>query len=274
LRHLSYEQYFELLIAQTQARFAFFEATVGPERAAEIMAEQTGQLPSYNPISIGGLEMDQFFDETLYLQANPDIFSAVRSGALASGYDHFVAVGITEGRDPGVLYDEAYYLAQNPDVAAAIAAGVISSGLQHFVFNGHREGRDPIPEFDQSDYLVSNPDVAAAVQKGHIDSAFSHYLSFGADEGRGPDLSLYSEAFYLRTNPDVAAAVNAGVLQTGFDHFVSMGQIEARRPSPGFNEQAYLAANPNVTNVLGSDFTSGFSHYALVGRVLGITPSV
>lgn len=38
------------------------------------------------------------FDETAYLRQNPDVAAAVAEGKLASGYDHYVRYGRTEGR--------------------------------------------------------------------------------------------------------------------------------------------------------------------------------
>jgi len=40
----------------------------------------------------------QPFDEQFYLSTYPDVADAVRSGAFASGYDHYVRFGMSEGR--------------------------------------------------------------------------------------------------------------------------------------------------------------------------------
>ena len=40
------------------------------------------------------------FDEKFYLDANPDVAEAVRSGTFGSGYEHYVQFGASEGRKP------------------------------------------------------------------------------------------------------------------------------------------------------------------------------
>ena len=219
---------------------------------------------------IDGLPLAQLFDENFYLNQNPDIAEAVNDGVFTSGFDHFVEVGIVEGRNPSILYNEAFYLANNPDVANAVATGAISSGLEHFLNSGHEEGRDPSNLFDQSDYLTNNSDVAMAVGSGTVQSAFEHYIEFGIDENRLPALALYNEAFYVSNNSDVADGIANGIIADGFEHYVLFGQNEGRSPSSLFNESSYLAANPDVqTAVSNGDFTSGFAHFEEFGRFEG-----
>ncbi|MGD1858680.1 MAG: cadherin-like domain-containing protein [Leptolyngbyaceae cyanobacterium] len=220
---------------------------------AAIPAEQVGAFP-----------LAQIFDEAFYLSQNPDVAALVGS-VFSSGYQHFVAFGLDEGRNPSVLYNESFYRAQNPDIAAAIANGSLTSGLRHFLTSGHQEGRDPSALFDQSDYLTNNPDIAAAVNNGSVASGFQHYVLSGVDEQRLPNRSLFNEGFYLATNPDVAAA---GV--DAFTHFISAGQFEGRRPSSLYSESSYLANNPDVAAAIGGGgFDSGFEHYQQLGRFEG-----
>ena len=220
--------------------------------------------------TISGLKIAQFFDENYYLSKNSDVAASVATGALASGFQHFMAFGLAEGRDPSVLYDEAFYLANNPDIAQAVNNNLLTSGLVHFVNFGHGENRDPSRLFDQEDYLTNNPDVAAAVNNGVFQSAFEHYIESGLGENRLPALSLYNEAFYLQNNPDIAAAVTNGSLADGFAHFVSFGQQEGRAPSTLYNEASYRALNPDVdAAVAAGTLKSGFHHYEQFGRFEG-----
>lgn len=85
----------------------------------------------------------------------------------------------------------------------------------------------------------------------------------------------WDEGQYLAANPDVAAAVRSGSMQSGNQHFQTYGQYEARPGSGqeltpltgGWNENAYLAANPDVAAaVKGGDFQTGFDHYNQYGR--------
>lgn len=225
-------------------------------------------LPTVIPTSpLYDLPLFEFFDEQYYLNQNSDVKDAVSSGALPSGYQHFLQFGITEGRNPSILYDEEFYLANNAAVNQAVTDGLFDSGLQHFLLFGADELRDPSEIFSQTEYLDDNPDVLAAVSSNAVGSGFEHYILFGANELRPPQLYLYNEEFYLEANPDVATAVQNGALADGFAHFVSFGQTEGRAPSLLFNEASYLALNSDVAAAVEADaFASGFSHYVQFGR--------
>ncbi|MBE7386003.1 MAG: trypsin-like serine protease [Leptolyngbya sp. SIO1E4] len=220
--------------------------------------------------SVDGLPLAQLFDETFYLNQNPDVAAAVNGGIFASGYAHFVALGLAEGRNPSILYDEAFYLSSHRDVAQAVNMGFFASGLDHFLQRGHEEGRDPSSAFSQADYLINNPGVATAVNGNAFQSGFEHYLKFGANENRLPMLSLYNEAFYLQNNPGVSAAVARGDFADGLEHFARFGQFEQRSPSSRFDPGSYLSANPDVAAAVNAGFlASAFEHYVAFGRFEG-----
>lgn len=89
------------------------------------------------------------FNEAGYLQANPDVAEAVRSGAIESARLHYIGYGYFEGR-PGATpdVDERWYLHSYPDVGAAVRAGRISSGREHFWIAGAGEWRSPSPRYE------------------------------------------------------------------------------------------------------------------------------
>lgn len=219
--------------------------------------------------AIDNLPLAKLFDETFYLQSNPDVAAAVSTGSLASGYQHFVIHGLVEGRNPSILYSELFYLTSNPDVQTAVRSGIVRSGLEHFLNIGHQEGRNPAPGFNQNDYLTQNPDVAAAINSGEVQSAFEHYIKSGLGEmSRTTQIqSLYNEAFYLQTNPDIANAVAANIFVDGFDHFIQFGQQELRDPNAGFDHDSYVLSNPDIQAAIAAGtFASGFDHYLQFGR--------
>lgn len=131
-----------------------------------------GAVSNLAEFGMNTLELVQrLFDADHYLQSNPDV---VQSGLEA--WQHFVLIGLGEGRDPGPFFNASYYLAQNPDVAAA---GV--SALTHFLEHGLYEGRVPTDLFDAEYYLSENPDVAASSM-----TPFFHFICHGLEEGRSP----------------------------------------------------------------------------------------
>ncbi len=165
---------------------------------------------------------DLLFDRAYYLSRNPDVATAG-----IDPYQHFLAHGWKEGRDPSSLFSTSYYLAHNPDVAAV---GI--DPLLHFESYGWHEGRNPDALFDTNYYLAQNPDVA----KAGVDPLL-HFQASGAQEGRDPSL-VFSDAKYLAANPDVAAA--------GVDplaHYLAYGQSEGRM---AFLSGGTAAADPLV----------------------------
>lgn len=172
------------------------------------------------------------FDEDRYRALNPDVDQAINDGLIVSGLDHYLALGITEGRIAGSRYvlDEAFYLEENPEVLAAIEAGTFASGQDHFDSIGRSSGLDPNPMFDGVYYLAENPDVLDAIGAGAVESAYAHYEEHGGLEGRAAS-RWFDSAAYLEANPDVAAA---GV--NPLEHFLTFGIYEGRT---GYQADAY-----------------------------------
>jgi len=215
------------------------------------------------------------FDESWYLLEYPDVAAAVRAGAFASGFAHYVAYGAREGRQASPYFDERYYLAANPDVAAAVRAGTFLSGFEHYVLYGQYEPtRNPSLFFNEQWYLAKNPDVAAAVSAGSLASGWAHYVIYGAHEGRDPSAD-FSESFYRSTYSDVAAAIVSGLVESGFEHYVTYGQFERRSPNAYFLESYYLGAYADVASAVDAgEFPSGYYHFLWYGSVENRRPSL
>jgi Ca2+-binding RTX toxin-like protein len=144
--------------------------------------------------------VQRLFDADHYLQKNPD---ALQSGLEA--WQHFVLIGLGEGRDPGPFFNASYYLGQYPDVAAA---GVLA--LTHFLEHGLYEGRVPTDLFDAEYYLAENTDVAASSM-----TPFFHFMCHGMEEGRAP--SATGEASSYIPNGEAASELDAVLLLLGTD---------------------------------------------------------
>jgi Ca2+-binding RTX toxin-like protein len=125
------------------------------------------------------------FNESYYLQTNPDVALAVSLRQFASGADHFNKLGANELRNPNAVFDSKYYAAQNPDVLTAVSAKTYASVYAHYLANGMKEGRAPnasLKGFDGADYIAKNPDVATAGFTAA--TALQHYVQYGVDENR------------------------------------------------------------------------------------------
>jgi hypothetical protein len=108
------------------------------------------------PLAPPAPEIPEGYDEALYLQQNPDVAEAVKTGQIASGLEHFHLVGEAEGRAPGGAeivpaaeslpegFDAAAYMNQNPDI---LEAGIESGrpldefAIEHVTAFGKAEGR-------------------------------------------------------------------------------------------------------------------------------------
>ncbi|MEB3830517.1 hypothetical protein [Phormidium sp. CCY1219] len=231
------------------------------------------------------------FDETFYLNSYPDVQNAVNAGLVPSGFNHFQALGLSEGRVLGSpFYNEAAYLSNNPDVAAAVSSGAIASGLQHFIFFGEQEGRVSIsPEWNEGTYLALNPDVASAVNSGVFASGLQHFLAFGEAENRPGAPSGggggggtpatpagFSEQAYLALYPDIRAAVAEGVLSSGLTHYERFGQFEPTRSGFFFGTAGNDVINAfgESTGIIGIGFDNitplGLGSIDGVPRSLGV----
>jgi hypothetical protein len=197
-------------------------------------------------------------------------------------------------------FNEKAYLDANPDVAAAVKAGVYATGWQHFISTGSVEGRALAPasvtvggvtknytDFKEYAYFANsaNYDVDLAVKAGTYKSGWDHYSQKGIAEGRSEQFppTGYSEEKYLAANPDVAKAVHLGtsaLYLSGLEHYVRNGLAEGRTLAPAnytvgavsggaaFDEQAYLAANPDVAvAVKNGVYGTGWEHY--LAKVVG-----
>lgn len=209
------------------------------------------------------------FEETIYLQNNPDVAEAVRLGLFTSGLQHFQQLGLAEGRvNVSRFYDESFYLARYPGVADAVASGAVVSGLAHFIQFGEAEGRTETSEvFNEQVYLQAYPAVAQAVSQGDFTSGLQHFLLFGQFEGRSPGGSQegpvtpptgnaeasFNEDVYVFTNRDIQGAVQAGNFSSGLDHYRQFGQFEGR-----------VAL---FSGTSGSDIVSGFGSNTLIAGV-------
>ncbi len=182
---------------------------------------------------------DPLFDSAYYLSNNPDV-----AAAGVDPYQHFMAHGWSEGRNPNAWFDVPYYLSQNPDVAAAGA-----NALTHFEQHGWHENRDPSLLFSAAQYLAANPDVGAA----GVDPLL-HYVQNGQGEGRmaflpggtAPADALVDPAFYdKQLGATIVPGGTAGQQQAAWSYDAS-GWQKGLNPNVFFDSNYYLAQNPDV----------------------------
>ena len=237
-------------VVQTMAfKGAYTIASFGLRESAPFGSSQASTV-----ITLG----DRLFDAGWYLRQNPDV-----AAAGADPYQHFMAFGWREGRDPSLLFSVSKYLAANPDVGRA---GV--NPLAHYELNGQAEGRAALPSGGAAapDLLVDpvyyaqqlGASLVPAGLAGQQQASWS-YDSAGWQQGLNPD-AWFDTSYYLACNPDVRAA--------GIDplkHYEAFGWREGRDPSLLFSNSKYLAAYPDVR----AAGVGPLVHYILSGQYEG-----
>lgn len=208
-----------------------------------------------------GLEFDDLeqvkagFDRLYYLRCNPDV--------AADGidpFDHFMAHGWHEGRNPSDAFDTAYYLAKYPD----IAEGGINP-FAHYILHGQAEGRRTLPQVKSAENLLNAVDwdsydreEAAAIapffdSKFYIDcypevlksrqDPVVHYLLAGAALGYDPRPD-FSTRYYTNTYPEIAAAKH-----NPFVHYCRWGKNEMRQ-TQSYIQVARRSYRPKVSVIV------------------------
>ena len=103
-------------------------------------------------------QIDVTVDIDWYIFAYPDAQDAIRAGVYRDAMDHYLTVGIRDGRlptEPDV--DEKWYRQRYPDVAKAIGNGIIRDAKQHYARWGYREGRFPKGDHPAATEINSPP---------------------------------------------------------------------------------------------------------------------
>ncbi|MGD1850594.1 MAG: hypothetical protein ACFCBU_08290 [Cyanophyceae cyanobacterium] len=182
------------------------------------------------------------------MAANPDVAAVVESGGLASGLQHYLGIGETEGRSlfPG-SFDEQWYRQRYPDIVEAISQGVFTSGLEHYLAFGRAEQRSVSPLFEL-DYFDTYPDVRSARDAGGIYlSAADHYSVAGQFEGRQTTFSgtTGNDTVVGGAALDTLTGVQLDVGQCFVGGTLVGGQCR-EYDSIGVNEQDVLIGGPGI----------------------------
>lgn len=195
-------------------------------------------------------ELSDLFDANYYANANPDL-KAIYGNNEEALYQHFITVGMYEGREASPLFNVVEYKKTYPTLEAVLGSDY-SKYYQHYLSNGIREGKSSCGLFDAVDYANKNPDLKAAFGYD-LKTLYKHYLTQGIDEGREGGL-LFNKTTYSTLNPDLARAFsNSGPAM--FRHYILAGMAEGRegvRPSEKYayiceKKDTHLVKHWNVT---------------------------
>ncbi|WP_198036715.1 glycosyltransferase [Halomonas sp. GT] len=135
------------------------------------------------------LKKNRLFDESWYLENNPDV-----ADADINPYLHYATYGDREGRAPMPLFNPAFYKAKSK------SRGRFVNTLIDYTMIGWHKKYSPSSWFDINYYLSNNKDV----RKSQLEPLY-HYLHFGGVEGRSPN-PQFDGGWYLDNNPEVKIA--------------------------------------------------------------------
>ncbi|MGA9382576.1 MAG: hypothetical protein WBV73_27770 [Phormidium sp.] len=215
------------------------------------------------------------FDPNYYRVFNPDLGAA---GVVSDAQlvEHFVNIGVNEGRLFSPFVNLDLYRAVNPDLGVA---GITSNSqaFYHLQSYGIAEGRRFSMGFNAPFYQAVNPDLAAAgINNNEI--AFEHFRAYGVNEGR-LSAENFNVQYYLGVNADLqGAGLNFG---QAFTHYVTTGYREGRPAVPGGSRPSFISTSSGQIGTI--DITNGqfqqigvgpaFTDIALSnnGQIFGIT---
>lgn len=114
--------------------------------ASDLSGDRVTVSPDYLRFLISKVADMAPFDETWYLENNPDVEGAFLAGDLPSPRSHFLETGYFEGRLPCALpCDTAWYFAQYKDLGQVFSGSDSEALLQHYHTRGYFEGRAGTP---------------------------------------------------------------------------------------------------------------------------------
>ncbi|WP_298216784.1 glycosyltransferase [Acidocella sp.] len=187
------------------------------------------------------------FDETYYLDSNPDVAELVRGGHYISGFDHYCQHG-WRGVSPHWLFDDALYAALYDDMTLEnlemhgcfgrydhyLRAGQRERRLGHFLFDGH---------------YYREQALAAGIGADEIDGPgpYGHFLAcLGSGRDELPPSIYFDPAWYIAQHPTAREEVAGGRYVAAIHHYLTNKTPELFDPLAQFSEGFYRRRYPDI----------------------------
>jgi hypothetical protein len=212
---------------------------------------------------------DGDFNLPAYLAEYPNLAAMFGSDLQAAAL-HWYSTGRQTGLRIPRGFDVQGYFARNADIAAVFAHDQYGAWLHYYNY-GLFEGRSFDANFIPAEYLELNPDLKAAFGSNWR-AAVMHWFNYGHPledrMGRVP-LGFHVDG-YLARYPDLEAAFahvepravrNVAV----WHHYVAYGTLEGRTDGD-FEAYHYLATNPDLNAIFGTDVRAAALHWFFYGR--------
>ena len=124
------------------------------------------------------LTKESILDTEFYWENHADLQSAFAKDDTSGLLNHWLTIGMQEGRQPSVAFELNYYRDSYADLANAGIA-TPAALLNHFIDFGFQEGRQGSADFHAPSYLGRYSEVAEIYGNDGYYKSFRHYLNFG-----------------------------------------------------------------------------------------------
>ncbi|MCR5196833.1 MAG: VanW family protein [Pseudobutyrivibrio sp.] len=225
------------------------------------------------------------FDGSYYAAMYPDVAASVNGNQL-SLLNHYVYIGIYEGRNASATFNATDYMNLNPDLKAVLGDNLMAY-VHHYVGAGKAEGRVATPsigaeiavpqsytllgtyatEYDASAARATNIAIAA----GHVNgTVVAPGATFSANRAIGPRTTgngFVNAPVFI--NKEHAMGIGGGVCQVSSTIYAStkMAGIKAKERHPHSLPVNYLPAGWDATisgNALDMKFTNPYDKNIVV----------
>jgi GT2 family glycosyltransferase len=207
------------------------------------------------------------FDESFYLESNPDILQLIELGQFESGFDHFCRSG-HRVLSPHWLFDDQLYgrLYEDMSLENLDLHGCVGR-YDHYLKSGQFERRQAHFLFDGTFYRSEAMKAGRPESELESRGPFVHYLYHLA--GSEPELSpsiYFDVPWYLQHAAGVKSDIERGNFGSAIEHYLRNKTPAVFDPVPQFSEPYYCETNRDVNHAVDNgDFRSGYQHFVQFG---------
>ena len=198
------------------------------------------------PTEFEGVDYRMVFDYHFYLERYVDVEEDVGSDPNAV-LEHFVTIGIPEGRQGSATFNVEKYRFNYPNVTVAFG-GETHNYYIHFIERGHYEGR--IASRFIPSTMPKIPEISPAIFEG---------IDYGV---------VFDHDFYFERYEDVYETVGSD-FDAVLEHFVTVGMLEGRQGNELFDVVIYMQRYTDLVAAFGSDLSMYYIHFATFGFLEG-----
>jgi len=197
------------------------------------------------------------FDPETYASYSPDLTDAeLIQLDCVNLYDHYLRIGMVQGRVAHLLFDPATYRASYADAWDRVSEIDRIGAFVDFLTE-----RLAAKRAEPATSIYFDPVWFSARHKPASHGALHAYLT--ADQTTPCDpVADFDEGFYRTQYPESAEAIRRGTLGSGYEHFLKHGAVALLNPNASANLRAYHDANPQIAAAIASgQCRDAFAHW-------------